>query len=169
MTTTIKDFGRHSEKFGDISFYYAFPYKFWVKDNFVVPEDVLTWCREYCDGYYKVVQYTHEDSVRNGKDFDMKIMYVDKVYFEKEEDAVRFKLTFEVKDQQIRRPKLQPKRKPRKSPEEKAMSGSSPQAIALATRKHAEKMAKKAAAKAAKAAAKKPVAKKAAAKKATKK
>lgn len=142
MTTTIKDFGRHSEKFGDIAFYYAFPIKFWFGQSMLVPEDVLSWCRENCTGYYKVVCYTHEDSVRNkaGK-FDEKIMYVDKIYLNSEDDAAIIKLTFDVREQQVKRPRLRKERAPRVR---KVVNPTSPEAIAEATRKHAAKMAKKA-------------------------
>lgn len=67
MSTTLKDFGRHSERFGDIPFYYAFPIKFWFEQHMLIPEDVLTWCRENCTGCYKVVQYTHKDSRKTVK------------------------------------------------------------------------------------------------------
>ena len=149
MSTTIKDFGRHSERFGDIPFYYAFPIKFWFQQAMLIPEDVLTWCRENCTGCYKVVQYTHEDSRKNGDKYLSKIMYVDKIYLADESDAALIKLTFEVKEQQIKRPRIgkaprQPKADPKFDP-------TTPEAIAAATRKHAEQHAAKVAKKAAKA------------------
>ncbi len=106
MTTTIKDFGRHSERFGDIGFYYAFPIKFWFGQSMLVPEDVLSWCRENCTGFYKVVSYTHERSQKADGLFTEKYIFVDKIYLEKEEDAALIKLTYDVRDQQVKRPKL---------------------------------------------------------------
>ena len=64
MSTTIKDFGRHSDKFGDIAHYYAFPIRFWFGNHQLAPDDVLSWLRDNAKGYYKVVCYTHKDSVR---------------------------------------------------------------------------------------------------------
>jgi hypothetical protein len=137
MSTTIKDFGRHSERFGDIPPYYIFPIKFWFKSEMLVPDDVLTWCRNNCTGFYKVVAYTHEDSVKNGKKFAEKIMYVDKIYLASEEDAALIKLTFKVLDQKISRPRMEVVKRPRKTAEEKALNPTSPEAILLATRRHA--------------------------------
>lgn len=152
MSTTIKDFGRHSERFGDISFYYAFPIKFWFQQEMLIPEDVLTWCRDNCTGFYKVVQYTHKDSRKQGKDYLEKIMYVDKIYLEKAEDAALIKLTFDVKDQQVKRPRIE---KAPRQPKVPKFDPTSPEAITAATRKHAAKAAAKAAKVAAKQAAKK--------------
>lgn len=108
MPSTIQDFGRESDRYGNIPFYYAFPIKFWFGQHMIAPDDVLTWCRENCKGFYKVVCYTHEDSVRKkysrGNEFDEKIMYVDKIYLSSEDDAALIKLTFEVREQQVRRP-----------------------------------------------------------------
>lgn len=122
MSTTIKDFGRSSERFGDIGFYYAFPIKFWFGQQMLMPDDVLSWCRENCTGFYKVVCYTHEDSKRvkysRGNDFENKIMYVDKIYLQNEEDAAILKLSYEVRDQQVKRPgklKRKVKRKAKKA------------------------------------------------------
>ncbi len=160
MSTTIKDFGRHSERFGDIPPYYIFPIKFWFKSEMLVPDDVLTWCRNNCTGFYKVVAYTHEDSVKHGKKFAEKIMYVDKIYLASEDDAALIKLTFKVLDQKISRPRMEVQKRPRRTAEEKAMNPNSPEAILAATRRHAaaQKAAKKSSAPAKKAAVKKPAA-----------
>jgi hypothetical protein len=134
MASTLSDFGRTSERYGDIAFYYAFPVKLWFQQSMLVPEDVLTWCRENCTGFYKVTAYTHEDSVRIGKnEYDTKIMYVDKIYLSSEDDAVIIKMMFEVKDHQVKRPKL--KRVPRSK--RTAIRGDDPAAIEEATRNHA--------------------------------
>lgn len=104
MTTTIRDFGRHSERYGDIAYYYAFPIRFWFGQHMVTPEDVHSWCVENCKGFYKVVCYTHEDSTRE-KDGRVtnKVIYVDKIYLSSEEDAAMIKLTFDVRDQKVKR------------------------------------------------------------------
>ncbi len=111
-TTTLKDYGRHSEKHGDIPFYYGFPFRFWFNEHQLAPEDVETWCKENCSGYYKTVSYTHKDSVRlrNGQ-FDSKVIYIDKIYLADEQDALRVKLQFEVKDTVIKRPRIKARRK----------------------------------------------------------
>ena len=138
MPSTLQDFGRQSARYGDIAYFYAFPIKFWFGQSMLVPEDVLSWCRENCKGYYKVVCYTHEDSTRKGrsKDFEEKIMYVDKIYLSSEDDAALIKLTFDVKEQQVKRPKLKRKVK-RVSKGERVVKASDPSAVAEATRKHA--------------------------------
>lgn len=124
MASTIQDFGRCSEQHGNIPFYYAFPIKFWFGQHMVSPDDVLTWCRNNCQGYYKVICYTHEDSVRTkysrrSNEFDEKIIFVDKIYLSSEDDAAIIKLAFDVREQQVRRPcKL--KRKVRRKPKAKA-------------------------------------------------
>jgi hypothetical protein len=112
MSTTIKDFGHNSERFGNIGFYYAFPIKFWFGQSMVHPEDVLTWCREHCQGYYKITCYTHEDSVKVGGVFTEKYVFIDKIYLSSEEDAALIKLMFEVREQQVKRPKM--KRAPKR-------------------------------------------------------
>lgn len=107
MPSTIQDFGRESARYGNIPFYYAFPIKFWFGQHMIVPEDVLTWCRNNCQGFYKVVCYTHEDSVRTHgttNEYDQKLMYVDKIYLSSEDDAALIKLTFDVRAQQMKRP-----------------------------------------------------------------
>lgn len=150
MSTTIKDLGRHNERHGDIPFYYAFPIKFWFKSHMLIPDDVLTWCRENCTGFYKVSAYTHEDSRKKPgtKKFEEKIMYVDKIYLSDEGDAALIKLKFKVLDQKIKRPRLEVVKQPRRTAAEKAMNPTSPEAILAATRRHAA--AVKAAAKASK-------------------
>jgi hypothetical protein len=138
MSTTLHDHGRTSERFGDIAHFYAFPYKFWFRYSMMVPEDVATWCRENCTGYYKVYCYTHEDSVR-GKDgkYKEKIMYVDRIFLQDEGDAALIKLAFKVSDQQVSRPKLTIERKPRAKRDPNAPLPTSPEGIAAATRRHA--------------------------------
>lgn len=105
MPSTLGDFGRDSERYGNIAFFYAFPIKFWFGQHQVAPDDVLSWCRENCEGYYKITCYTHVTSTRN-KDgsYDEKIIFVDKIYLSNESDAALIKLTFDVRDQQIKRP-----------------------------------------------------------------
>lgn len=143
MASTLSDFGRQSERYGNISFFYAFPIKFWFGQSMLVPEDVLSWCRENCKGYYKVYAYTHEDSVRRGrsKEFDEKIMYVDKIYLSDEADAALIKLTFDVREQKVLRPKLK-RIVRRKHKDETVKKADTPEAIAEATRKHAERASK---------------------------
>lgn len=117
-TTTIKDFGRHSERYGEISHFYVFPIRFWFGENQLQPEDVGTWLRENASGYYRVMSYTHKDSVRNKKDkktFDLKVVYVDKVYLSSEEDAAKIRLAFDVRDTKVMRPRLKALRKKRKT------------------------------------------------------
>lgn len=116
-TTTIKDFGRHSERFGDISHFYVFQYRFWFGQDQLQPEDVGTWLRENATGYYRVMSYTHKDSIRtkgHPKEFDKKVVYVDKVYLASAEDAAKIKLAFDVRETQVKRPRLKALRKKRK-------------------------------------------------------
>jgi hypothetical protein len=106
MPTTLSDFGRDSEKHGDIPFYYAFPIKFYFGNSQLEPDDVLTWCRENTSGYYKVVCYTHKSSVRNKHDprkFDKKVLYVDKIYLSDNKDATYIKLAYKVTKTVLRR------------------------------------------------------------------
>lgn len=116
MATTLKDYGRHSEKHGDIPFYYGFPFRFWFGEHQIAPEDVETWCRENCAGYYKTVTYTHKNSIRlrNGS-FDERVVFVDKIYLADEIDAARIKSFFDVRDVQIKRPDKLKRRKKRKA------------------------------------------------------
>lgn len=116
-TTTLKDYGRSSQRHGDIPFYYGFPFRFWFAAHQLAPEDVETWCRENCVGYYKTVSYTHKDSVRlrNGQ-FDSKVIYIDKIYLQDEADAKRVALMFDVKDTVVKRvERLKPRRKKKKA------------------------------------------------------
>jgi len=106
MPTTLSDFGRESEKHGNIPFYYAFPVKFYFGNSQLEPDDVLTWCRENCSGYYKVVCYTHKSSKRNKNNprkFDKKVLYVDKIYLSEMKDATYIKLAYSVTSTVIRR------------------------------------------------------------------
>lgn len=115
MATTLGDYGRESERFGDIPFYYGFPFRFWFGEHQIQPDDVETWCRENCIGYYKTVTYTHKTSVRlrNGS-YDTKIVFVDKIYLADEADALRIKLSFDVKETVVKRiEKIKQKRKKR--------------------------------------------------------
>lgn len=101
-TTTLKDHGRSRE---DIPFYYAFPFKFWFRESMIKPEDVQTWCQKNCAGWYKIVSYTHEDSVRKKysrtNEFEEKIIFIDKIYLSDESDALAIQLAFDVSDKQI--------------------------------------------------------------------
>ena len=116
MTTTLKDFGRHSERHGDIPYYYGFPFRFWFGEHQVQPEDVETWCRENCVGYYKTVSYTHDSSVRlrNGQ-YDTRVIFIDKIYLADEVDASRIKLQFDVRDVVVKRPNKMKRKKRRKA------------------------------------------------------
>lgn len=99
MPTTLSDFGRTSTQHGDIPFYYAFPIKFYFGNSQLMPDDVLTWCRQNCSGYYKVVCYTHKSSRRNStnpRKFDEHVVYVDKIYLSETKDATYIKLAFNV-------------------------------------------------------------------------
>ena len=109
--TTIQDYGRRSEQFGMIPYFYAFPYKFWFQEHQIAPDDVATWCFENCIGYYKIVCYTHENSVRDPKDprkWLHQVVYVDKVYLSDDHDAVTMRLTFSILDVKVRRPRAKP-------------------------------------------------------------
>lgn len=108
MSTTIKDFGRSSERFGDIPFYYGFEHRFWIGQHDIMPNDVLSWCRENCKDYYKVTCYTHKDSKRLGKtrEFYEKVIFVDKVYLASAEDAEAMKAVFDIRSERIKRPRV---------------------------------------------------------------
>jgi hypothetical protein len=110
MPTTLSDEGR-AGKHGEIPFYYAFPYRFYFAENQIAPEDVLSWCQEYCKGYYKVASYTHRSSVRsaaNPTKFDQKVIYIDRIFLSNEEDAMLIRLSFSVKTIKVMRPKIEP-------------------------------------------------------------
>lgn len=114
MTTTLQDYGRHSEKHGDIAFYYAFPIRFYFGQHQIAPDDVNTWCTEHAQGYYKITTYTHKDSVRvhaRSREFSNKVVYVDKIYLSDERDAIALKLMFDVREEAIKRPKVKPLRR----------------------------------------------------------
>ena len=112
MATTLKDYGRNSEKFGQIPYYYGFHYRFWFGQSQVQPEDVETWCRENCLGYYKTVTYTHKKSVRNPDgSYKNRVVYVDKIYLADERDALRIKLAYDVRDVKVMRPRMPRKKK----------------------------------------------------------
>lgn len=116
MTTTLQDYGRTSEKHGEIGFYYAFPIRFYFGQHQISPDDVNTWCTENAQGYYKVTTYTHKDSRRKSprsREFDEKIVYVDKIYLSDERDAVAIKMMFDVQETKILRPRLKALRKRR--------------------------------------------------------
>lgn len=116
MATTLGDFGRESERFGDIPFYYGFPFRFYFGEHQIQPEDVETWCRENCKGFYKTVTYTHKSSKRNRKgEYEERFVYVDKIYLADEDDATLIKLSFNVKDTVIKdRPRIKNRRKARR-------------------------------------------------------
>lgn len=113
MATTLKDFGRHTERFGDIPFYYGFPFRFYFGEHQIQPEDVESWCRENCQGYYKTVTYTHKSSVRNANgEYENRVIYVDKIYLANDSDALQIKLAFNVKDTMVKdRPRIKNRRK----------------------------------------------------------
>jgi hypothetical protein len=116
--STIKDFGRSSARFGNISHFYVFQIRFWFGENQLSPEDVGSWLRDNATGYYRVMSYTHKDSVRmkgHPKEFESKVVYVDKVYLASEEDAAKIRLAFDVRDTQVKRPRLKALRKKRKT------------------------------------------------------
>lgn len=116
MTTTLRDYGRVSEKHGEIGYYYAFPIRFYVAQHMVAPEDVHTWCRENCQGYYKITGYTHESSKRvspNSPELAERVVYVDKIYLSDESDATMIKLAFDVKETKVLRPRLKRLRRKR--------------------------------------------------------
>lgn len=111
-TTTLKDYGRHSEKYGDIGFYYVFNYRFWFGDHQIAPDDVMTWCLNNCKGYYKVTGYTHKSSTRKADgSYENRVIYADKVYLADEADALRIRLAFKVQDTVIKRPRIERRRK----------------------------------------------------------
>jgi hypothetical protein len=116
MATTLGDFGRESERFGDIPFYYGFPFRFWFGAHQIQPEDVESWCREHALGYYKTVTYTHKSSKRNRKgEYEDRVIYVDKIYLADERDALRIKLAFDVKETIVKdRPRIKNRRKVRR-------------------------------------------------------
>ncbi len=111
MATTLKDFGRESERFGQIPYYYGFEFRFYFGEHQIQPEDVETWCRENCLGYYKTVSYTHKNSKRDRKgNYTERYVYVDKIYLADDKDAMRIKLAFDVKDVKVMRPRMKAKR-----------------------------------------------------------
>ena len=102
--TTLKDYGRGSEQFGNIPYYYVFPYRFFFAGSHVEPEDVRSWCRQNCMGYYRIECYTHKDSVKvNGKWIEKRI-YVDRLFISDQIDAVQIRLKFDVSEVSILRP-----------------------------------------------------------------
>lgn len=108
MPTTLSDNGRVG-KHVNIPFYYAFPVKQYFRSHQIMPDDVLTWCRENCRGFYKVVSYTHEHSKRdrtNPAKLTKKVVYVDRIYLSELKDAVMIRLIFDVVDTKVKRPKL---------------------------------------------------------------
>lgn len=111
-TTTLKDHGRHSEKHGDIAYYYAFPYRLYFGQHMISPDDVETWCTEHAVGYYKTSTYVHKDSTRvfvNGvetKEYIEKKIFVDKIYLQDPKDVIAIKLMFDVTDEKVSRPRI---------------------------------------------------------------
>jgi hypothetical protein len=117
MPTTLSDEGRLG-KHGQIPFYYAFPFRFYFAESQIAPDDVLSWCQEHCNGYYKVASYTHRSSVRsaaNPSQYDNKVVYIDRIFLSSENDAIRIKLTFNVKTVKVMRPKIEPLKRNRRS------------------------------------------------------
>jgi hypothetical protein len=109
MPTTLADYGRGSEKYGEIPFYYAFPIKLYFGSDQIMPDDVLTWCRENCKGFYKIVSYKHKNSIRNAKNprkFDKEVIYVDKIYLSEASDATYIKVRWKVTQTKLMRPRM---------------------------------------------------------------
>lgn len=108
MATTLSDYGRNSEKHGEIAYYYAFPIRFYFGQHQIAPDDVHSWARENCQGYYKISCYSHESSKRDiiTGEVTERVVFVDKIYLSDEADALAIKLIFDVRDQKIMRPKL---------------------------------------------------------------
>jgi hypothetical protein len=109
MPTTLGDYGRTSEKYGEIAFYYAFPIKLYFGNHQIKPDDVVTWCKENCQGYYKIVSYTHKSSKRNRRNprkYDQQVVFVDKIYLSDNRDAVAIKLMWSVTKTYLQRPRI---------------------------------------------------------------
>lgn len=103
--TTLRDYGRRSEKYGKIPFHNVYNYRFYVTGHNIPPHDVWTWCKECCEGLYRIDTYTHASSVRDnttGK-WVNRVRYVDKVYIERDCDAVTLRLTFDVSEVTVMR------------------------------------------------------------------
>lgn len=114
MSSTLQDYGRESEKHGEIPFFYNFPFRFWFGQHQIAPEDVETWCRENAVGYYKVYTYTHKDSKRKSarsKEFEIKVVYVDKIYLADARDAEAIKKHFDVRAERVMHPRMKQLRK----------------------------------------------------------
>lgn len=114
MSSTLQDYGRESEKHGEIPFFYGFPFRFWFGQHQVAPEDVNTWCTENAQGYYKVYTYVHKDSKRvtpRSKTFAEKIVYVDKIYLADPRDAEAIKAAFDVRSERVMHPRMKQLRK----------------------------------------------------------
>lgn len=104
--TTLIDKGRNKAEGRDVPYYYAFPFRFWMTGGAVAPDDVASWCRDQCRGYYKITGYTHNTSVRDPRNptkYLNRIVYVDKVYLSDEVDAVSLRLTFDVLEVKVHR------------------------------------------------------------------
>lgn len=109
MATTISVHGHDSELFPDIPFYYAFKYRLYFGSHQIAPDDIETWAKEYCTGYFRTRCYTHESSKRDPQTgfITEKVVYADCIYLQKEADAATVRLAFEdVKEIRIKRPKL---------------------------------------------------------------
>ncbi|MNK57784.1 hypothetical protein D3C87_768480 [compost metagenome] len=114
MTSTLQDFGRQSEKHGEIPFFYGFPFRFWFGQHQIAPEDVNSWCTLNAVGYYKVYTYVHKDSKRvspRSKVFESKVVYVDKIYLQDPRDAAAIKEAFDVRSEKVMHPRMKALRK----------------------------------------------------------
>lgn len=114
MTSTLQDFGRQSEKHGEIPFFYGFPFRFWFGQHQIAPEDVNSWCTLNAVGYYKVYTYVHKDSKRKSarsREFENKVVYVDKIYLQDPRDAAAIKEAFDVRSEKVMHPRLKALRK----------------------------------------------------------
>jgi len=117
MTTTIKDFGRHSDRFGNIPKFNWATCTLWFRQNQVAPDDVHTWLINNASDLYRVVMYTHKDSKRihpRSKVLAEKVVYVDKIYLKSADDAMMVKLAFDVQEVKVNnRPRLKQLRRKR--------------------------------------------------------
>lgn len=114
MSSTLQDYGRESEKHGEIPFFYGFPFRFWFGQHQIAPEDVNTWCTANAVGYYKVYTYVHKDSKRKharSKEFENKVVYVDKIYLADPRDAEAIKAAFDVRNERVMHPRMKQLRK----------------------------------------------------------
>lgn len=115
-TTTLKDHGRESEKHGFIPYFNWATFKLHFNENQISPDDVESWCVENCQGLYRTQTYIHKDSKRvfvdgvETKQFEEKIIYIDKVYLNDPRDVVAIKLMWDIMElTQIDEPPSRPR------------------------------------------------------------